>query len=308
MLEVRTRKLGEVSFYRLKGRIAVGETDGLLDTVLSQTDTKLVVLDLRRVIGIDAGGLGVLLELREQLRTRDIGFRLINVTNLVQQVLDITCLNTVFEVSSEAESDQYQRLIDSFNLFWLNPSMNKNEATEQLLSDVWDDHTRNEFAARNADGALATMASDAYVNHVPVLTGGIGREQVYDFYSKHFVPQMPSDIEIIPISRTISENRLVDELIVCFTHDVEMDWMLPGIPPTGKWVECATVAVVSFRDGKLLSEHIYWDQASVLVQLGLLDSSKLPVVGAETARKLADPASVPSNQLMRHANAARTQS
>lgn len=308
MLEVRTRKLGEVSFYRLKGRIAVGETDGLLDTVLSQTDTKLVVLDLRRVAGIDAGGLGVLLELREQLQAKGVGFRLINLTNLVQQVLDITCLNTVFEVSSEEETNQYQRLIDSVALFWLNPGMNKNETTEQLLNDVWEDHIRNEFAARNAEGAIATMTPDAYVNNVPVLTGGIGREQVYDFYSKHFIPQVPNDMEIIPISRTIGENRLVDELIICFTHDIEMDWMLPGIPPTGKWVECATVAVVTFRDGKLLSEHIYWDQASVLVQLGLLDSAKLPVAGAETARKLADPASVPSNQLMRHANAAGAQS
>ena len=134
----------------------------------------------------------------------------------MQEVLEITCLNTVFEVSSEEEIDRYHRLIDSFSLLWLNPNMNRNsenEASEKLLSDAWDDHVRNEFADRNADGAVANMRSDAYVNHVPVLTGGIGREQVYDFYSRHFIPQMPADIEIIPISRTIGENRLVNELI-----------------------------------------------------------------------------------------------
>jgi carboxymethylenebutenolidase len=144
------------------------------------------------------------------------------------------------------------------------------------------------------------MVPDAYVNHVPVLTGGVGRDQLKEFYSKHFIPKMPSDTEIVPISRTIGSDRLVDEMIVRFTHSIEMDWMLPGIAPTGKRVECATVAIVQFRDGKLFNEHIYWDQASVLVQLGLLDPSTLPIAGVETARKVADP-SLPSNQLMQRA-------
>jgi carboxymethylenebutenolidase len=171
---------------------------------------------------------------------------------------------------------------------------------QQALSDLWDEHTRNEFATKDANGALDTMTPDAHVNHVPVLTGGNGKEELREFYSKYFIPIMPADTEIIPISRTIGSDRLVDEMIIRFTHTIEIDWWLPGIPPTGKRVECATVAVVTFRDGKLLSEHIYWDQASVLVQLGLLDSSKLPVVGVETARKVADP-SLPSNQIMRRA-------
>ena len=144
------------------------------------------------------------------------------------------------------------------------------------------------------------MVPDAYVNHVPVLTGGVGRDQLKEFYSKHFIPNMPSDTEIVPISRTIGSDRLVDEMIVRFTHSIEMDWMLPGIAPTGKRVECATVAIVQFRDGKLFNEHLYWDQASVLVQLGLLDPSTLPIAGVETARKVADP-SLPSNQLMQRA-------
>ena len=141
------------------------------------------------------------------------------------------------------------------------------------------------------------MVPDAYVNHVPVLTGGVGRDQLQDFYANHFIPHMPADIEVVPVSRTIGSDRLVDELILRFTHSIEMDWMLPGVAPTGKRVECATVAIVTFRDGKLSSEHIYWDQASVLVQLGLLDSAVLPIAGALTARKVADH-TLPSNQLM----------
>ena len=168
---------------------------------------------------------------------------------------------------------------------------------QQALSDIWDEHVRDEFATKDATGTLNTMVPDAYVNHIPVLTGGVGREELQEFYSKHFIPQIPADTEIIPISRTIGSERLVDELIVRFTHDIEMDWMLPGIAPTGKRVEVATVAVITFREGKLFSEHIYWDQASVLVQLGLLDPSKLPVGGVETARKLIDP-TLPSNRLV----------
>src|ERR1700751_4546186 len=170
---------------------------------------------------------------------------------------------------------------------------------QQALSDLWDEHVRNEFATKDAAGALNTMVPDAYVNHVPVMTGGVGKEQLREFYANHFIPNMPADTEIVPISRTIGSERLVDEMVIRFTHDIEIDWWLPGIAPTGKRVECAT-AVVTFREGKLLSEHIYWDQASVLVQLGLLDSSKLPVMGVETARKVLDPA-LPSNQIMKRA-------
>ena len=150
---------------------------------------------------------------------------------------------------------------------------------------------------KDANAAVDTMTPDAYVNLVPVLTGGVGRERVREFYADHFIPKMPADMEIVPISRTIGWERLVDEMIIRFTHTIEMDWMLPGIAPTGKRVECPTVGIIQFRDGKIFSEHLYWDQASVLVQLGLLDSSKLPVVGVETARKVADP-TLPSNQIM----------
>ena len=168
---------------------------------------------------------------------------------------------------------------------------------QQFLNDLWEEHLRDEFTTHDTDRTLETMVPDAYVNHIPVLTGGVGREQLRKFYSRHFIPKMPPDTEIVPLSRTIGRNRLVDEMIFRFTHTLEMDWMLPGVPPTGKRVECGLVVIVHFRDGKLSSEHIYWDQASVLVQLGLLDPSRLPVAGIESAKKLTEP-SLPSNHLI----------
>lgn len=175
---------------------------------------------------------------------------------------------------------------------------------QQFLNDLWEEHLRDEFTTRDTEATLETMVPDAYVNHIPVLTGGVGRAQLGEFYSRHFIPKMPPDTQIVPISRTIGTDRLVDEMIFRFTHTLEMDWMLPGIAPTGKRVECGLVVIVHFRDGKLSSEHIYWDQASVLVQLGLLDPSRLPVVGVETARKLAEK-SLPSNDLIKRAAANR---
>ncbi len=169
---------------------------------------------------------------------------------------------------------------------------------QEALRKLWEDHVRYEFSTRNTEDTLATMVEDAYVNHIPVLTGGVGRDELREFYSKRFIPQMPPDTEMTPVSRTIGEDQLVDEMVFKFTHTIQMDWMLPGIAPTGKRVEVPLVAIVRFRDGKLAHEHIYWDQASVLVQIGLLDASKLPVAGVETARKVLDP-SLPGNALMR---------
>jgi carboxymethylenebutenolidase len=175
---------------------------------------------------------------------------------------------------------------------------------QQRLSDLWEEHVRYEFSTRNTDDTLATMVDDAYVNHIPVLTGGSGRDELREFYSKRFIPQMPADTEMTPVSRTIGEDQIVDEMIFKFTHTIPMDWMLPGIPPTGKRVEVPLVAIIRFRNGKLAHEHIYWDQASVLVQIGLLDASKLPVAGVESARKVLDP-TLPANELMRSADLSR---
>src|SRR5262245_177885 len=174
-------------------------------------------------------------------------------------------------------------------------------AAQEVLRQLWEEHMCYEFTTHNTEDTLATMVEDAYVNHIPVLTGGVGRDELREFYSKRFIPQMPPDTEIIPISRTIGHDQLVDEMVFTFTHTIGMDWMLPGIAPTGKRVEVALVAIVRFREGKLAHEHIYWDQASVLVQLGLLDASSLPVAGVESARKALEPR-WPSNALIDRAN------
>ena len=159
------------------------------------------------------------------------------------------------------------------------------------LSQLWEEHTRHEFATRDTESTLVTMVDDAYVNHVPVLTGGAGKSALRVFYSRDFIPCMPPDTTLTPVSRTVGTEQLVDEMIFSFTHTQEMPWMLPGIAPTGRHVEVALVAIVRFRDGKLVHEHIYWDQASVLKQLGLLSDPALPVCGAESAHKVLHPQS-----------------
>jgi len=165
------------------------------------------------------------------------------------------------------------------------------------LAALWERHCELEFTLRDADTTMATMVAHPYVNHVPTMTGGVGRKELHRFYKHHFIPQLPKDTKLVSVSRTVGADRLVDELLFCFTHDIEIDWLLPGIKPTGKYVQAPTVAVVHFRGNKLAHEHIYWDQASVLVQIGLLDPRGLPVAGIETARKVVDE-KLPSNTLM----------
>jgi carboxymethylenebutenolidase len=157
------------------------------------------------------------------------------------------------------------------------------------LIKLWEEHTAHEFITRDTESTLATMTEDAYVNHVPVMTGGYGKPALRQFYSRDFIPGMPPDTTLTPVSRTVGENQLVDEMIFSFTHTQEIPWMLPGVSPTHRRVEVPLVAIVRFREGKLAHEHIYWDQASVLKQIGLLSDDALPVVGVETAKKVLDP-------------------
>jgi carboxymethylenebutenolidase len=168
---------------------------------------------------------------------------------------------------------------------------------QESLQALWEEHLQYEFGTHSTEDAVATMVEDAYVNHISVMTGGVGKPAVREFYSKYLIPQIPPDIELVPISRTIGTDQLVDEMVATFTHTIQMDWMLPGVAPTGKRVEVPVVAIIRFRDGKLAHEHIYWDQASVLVQVGLLDPGTLPVVGIDSARKAIDP-NLPSNTLI----------
>jgi carboxymethylenebutenolidase len=155
---------------------------------------------------------------------------------------------------------------------------------------IWDEHIGYEFSTRDVSSTIATMVEDAYVNHVPVMTGGYGHAALRRFYKEDFISPMPADTSIQLVSRTLGLDQLVDEIIFSFTHTEEMPWMLPGVPPTHRHVDIPLVVVVGFREGKLAHERIYWDQASVLKQIGLLADLSLPVFGAETARKLLDPA------------------
>jgi carboxymethylenebutenolidase len=166
------------------------------------------------------------------------------------------------------------------------------------LNALWEAHRACEFDTRDADATIATMVDEPYVNHIPTMTGGYGRELLRRFYRDHFIPKSPKDTRAIPISRTLGVDRVVNEVLFCFTHDCEIDWMLPGVAPTGKYVEVGLVGIITFRGDKLMHEHIYWDQASVLVQIGLLDPTGLPVLGIESAKKLIDPSRA-SNTLIR---------
>ncbi|MGB7602781.1 MAG: ester cyclase [Candidatus Sulfotelmatobacter sp.] len=162
--------------------------------------------------------------------------------------------------------------------------------TEAEMIVQWEKHIGYEFSSRDVSSTIATMVPDAYVNHIPVMTGGYGHEALRRFYQEDFISPMPADTSIRLVARTLGQDRLVDEIIFSFTHTTEMPWMLPGVPPTGRAVEVPLVVVVGFRDGKLAHERIYWDQASVLKQIGLLTDPSLPVFGAETAHKVLNPA------------------
>ena len=154
------------------------------------------------------------------------------------------------------------------------------------LGEIFDGHIEKEFADRDVDATMKTMVPEPYVHCIPIMTGGFGGQGVRRFYSEHFVNQIPKDATVTPISRTVGKDQVVDELIVSFTHDTQWDYLLPGIPPTGKHVDLPHVVVMKFENGKVAHEHVWWDQASLLVQVGLLDPANLPVAGAEQARAL----------------------
>jgi carboxymethylenebutenolidase len=158
---------------------------------------------------------------------------------------------------------------------------------QQAIADLFDAHMRAELDG-DLDATMATMVDDPHLLNLPSGTGGLGAEAVRAFYANDLIGQFfPPDAEFIPISRTIDGERLVDELVIRFTHDRVISHLLPGVPPTGRSVELALVVVVGARDGKVAYEHIYWDQAGLLAQLGLLDPTGLPVAITTAARLLA---------------------
>lgn len=165
--------------------------------------------------------------------------------------------------------------------------------SQQAMIDLFQQHVTAELAG-DIVTTMATMTDEPHLNHVPLMTGGSGKEAVRKFYTNHLVGKFfPPDVNMITVSRTVGADQIVEELVISFTHTTTIDWLLPGVSPTGKKVEMAVAVIVGFKDGKISHEHIYWDQAGVLIQVGLLDPTGLPVSGAESARKLLDP-SLPS--------------
>jgi carboxymethylenebutenolidase len=156
------------------------------------------------------------------------------------------------------------------------------------LGEVFDKHLEFEFEKEDVDATMTTMTEDPYVHHVPTLTGGRGYNGVYNFYKNHFVGKMPKDFKVTKISRTVGIDQVADELVISFTHDTEIEYLLPDVAPTGKYVEIPHVVIMKFKDNKISHEHIYWDQASVLVQIGLLKTESIPITGIEQTKKLVE--------------------
>jgi carboxymethylenebutenolidase len=189
---------------------------------------------------------------------------------------------------------------DDDNIMSNNSKQNNRQDNHPNLGAIFDKHVKSEFEDHDVDATMKTMVKEPYVHHVPTLTGGVGYDGVYNFYKNDFVGKMPDDTKIVRVSRTVGRDQVVDELIISFTHDREIKIMLPGIPPTGKHVELAHVVVMKFdENNKIVHEHIYWDQASLLAQVGLLDSTSLPVYGIEQTRKLLE---ISSHQQKRDEN------
>ncbi len=168
--------------------------------------------------------------------------------------------------------------------------MNNNLSPKhQAMFDLFQKHVQAEFDG-DIETTMATMTDEPHLTNVPVRTGGVGKEGVRKFYSNHLVGKFfPPDVKMTTVSQTFGEDQYVEEMVISFTHTTEIEWMLPGIAPTGKFVEVAFAVFVGFKKGKVSHEHIYWDQATVLVQLGLLDPERLPVSGAESAQKMLNP-------------------
>ncbi|CAO2656990.1 Nn.00g057930.m01.CDS01 [Neocucurbitaria sp. VM-36] len=186
------------------------------------------------------------------------------------------------------------------------------------LEAIWEEHCKYEFAERDVEKTMATMVDQPYVNHIPTMTGGVGKDRLTSFYTHHFIFSNPPDTSLSLVSRTVGIDRVIDEFVFSLTHTKHVPWLLPGIPPTNKKLEIPFTSIVAMRGDRLCHEHISWDQATALHQLGLLPDYMtfpyeiegaaapqgqrfevpLPVAGAETSRKLMDEGSEESNRLM----------
>ena len=203
------------------------------------------------------------------------------------------CGEMFFDPQSRDHDPHAATVAHTRSLAVLRPALGPHYDYSTLLQE----HLRYEFVTHDPDATMETMVAQPYVNHVPTLTGGVGHDMLKRFYKYHFIPHLPEKHRSILISETVGSDAVILELVNIFTHDVEIDYLLPGIPPSGKELTVPIVVVAKFRGGQLYHEHIYWDQATLLVQLGLIDRKGLPVAGSEEARKMLDQ-SLPANTLM----------
>ncbi|KAF2639937.1 hypothetical protein P280DRAFT_549779 [Massarina eburnea CBS 473.64] len=214
--------------------------------------------------------------------------------------------------SAKAYSEVEANLANTRALTSVRSAMKKEVDLEPVVQAAWNAKYEDEVPERASMAVVrCTSQNSPHLTIMPTLEGGVGRRKLEEFYREFFVPSLVEDFEIRLVSRTIGVDRVVDEMVVSFTHSDEVDWILPGVAPTDKFVEIAMVSIVAVRGGKLVSEHMYWDQASVLVQVGLLDPKvvpkkwkneglkRLPVVGAEATRQLVEPRQERYNSLLR---------
>jgi carboxymethylenebutenolidase len=156
---------------------------------------------------------------------------------------------------------------------------------QQAMLAAWQQHTYAEFVLKDADAALATMTQNPYVFLIASGLGRSGRAAVHEFYANSFLPNIPPDLEITSLSQTFGNDRIVEEMVMRFTHSIEMDWLLPNLRPTGRRAEFVLAAIIQFEDRKVAHEHLYWDQATLLSQMGVLDHP-LAVAGVGSAGQL----------------------
>lgn len=220
---------------------------------------------------------------------------------------------------AESDLDEYSKAASKIAWSRTLATLRRGFGIHADLEAIWDHHLEardHDGLSDNIDDLMKTLTPDASVDHVPTMTGGVGKKRLKRFYANFYANSRPKDFKSTLLTRTVGTDRIVDELLVSFTHNSEIPWMLPGIPPTGKEVEIAMVVIVGIRGGKICAENVHWDQASVLYQIGLLDPSyvpdsfktkvsdkekevkQLPVLGAEAAHKAADEEKGRSNKLI----------
>ena len=163
--------------------------------------------------------------------------------------------------------------------------MNEITPDRQKILAIWQRLTHAEFVLKDPDAALVPMCEDPYVLCIPSGTGGSGRTGVREFYASQFLPRIPPDFELLSVSQTFGDDRIVEEFVIRFTHTLDMDWMLPSVRATNRRVEFALVGIIEFQAGKVAGERLYWDQAAVLSQLGIPDHP-VAAAGAGSAAQL----------------------